>query len=1070
MITLIANSGIQFYTKKISIDISEKVIPVQYYWQRTDKFSDDSDKYKLDLAYLLDDGTLVPKMLLDFDDDGNVTTSNFGIIPQIVDEEIIQINKVQKCLEQYESVWLPAPLFKVNVNTGENLFGPIGWARMMINEIEIEASEGQESILTFNFNLVLDTKISDQVDQYVTLDGEDTVEQNNLFGLSTSDNLNLNFLSAENDCSWIDEYILNVVHNGELPICDKPLQYVANFLYLNKYLASLTGENEIEKFILYPNNVNEAVDVDLILDIGNARTCGLLFEGTPNETSYNFTSVKKLKLSNLSRPGKFYDKPFSMRLAFYKAKFGDIEVPKFPNLFSWPSFLRLGDEASQILNQFDIPNQILSEPANTLSSPKRYLWDTRMSDKPWEFIQSKAKESIYYKREHVLIDHLNSQFTRDGNLVDNALDGSGDIDLGHGVEPKWSKSSLMVFVIIEILNHANRQINSHEFRKENDSFIALPRRLRRLVLTCPTGMTQSEQVKLRDSAKNAVEALCRYHIDVSTQTAGSSSDEIDLSGFNFSFDDLDPSVLKTSPNDNSTPFSRIEIVPSGDDISKPQSQLESKEDWIYDESSCSQINFIYSEIVKKYRENYKQFFDIYGKKILSSKDTHNSITIASVDIGGGTTDLMVCNYVYDDNQEVPNITPNPVYWETFNLAGDDLLKEIVNQVLIDGSNEKSSFCGIIRNYCEEIGCKNITDKILFFFQQYGTIQGASHNFYRKSIVHQILVPIAIKYIEQISSLNEETAELSYGDIFSENLPNEQLIDYINKKFGDGFDFKAIKWLISRNKINEIINIKFKERFKQISSLVYACKADFLLLSGKPSSIPEIRKMFVKETPITSDRIISLANYRVGTWYPFRDEKGYLIDAKTTVAVGAMIYALGGKYKNLNSIKFNTELLKEKLISTANYIGPYNSTKGNLNSIYFNKESEAYQIKDITPPLILGFKQLKSNSYPARPIFILDFNENVISEKVKKRNQTYSEIQIRDVVKLKLKQLRNGKYNIELERDLTNSKEKFKIVSVESVNGLLPVSPLDLELRLMTSSQPNGYWLDTGEFIALSHND
>ena len=80
MITLIANSGIQFYTKKITLNLNDKVIPTQYFWQRKDDYSEDKDKFKLDLAYQLDDGSLVPKILLEFDNKGNLTTTNFDIL------------------------------------------------------------------------------------------------------------------------------------------------------------------------------------------------------------------------------------------------------------------------------------------------------------------------------------------------------------------------------------------------------------------------------------------------------------------------------------------------------------------------------------------------------------------------------------------------------------------------------------------------------------------------------------------------------------------------------------------------------------------------------------------------------------------------------------------------------------------------------------------------------------------------------------------------------------------------------------------------------------------------------
>ena len=41
------------------------------------------------------------------------------------------------------------------------------------------------------------------------------------------------------------------------------------------------------------------------------------------------------------------------------------------------------------------------------------------------------------------------------------------------------------------------------------------------------------------------------------------------------------------------------------------------------------------------------------------------------------------------------VTPNPIFWETFNLAGDDLLKELIQQVIIEGNSDHE---GILESF------------------------------------------------------------------------------------------------------------------------------------------------------------------------------------------------------------------------------------------------------------------------------------------------------------------------------------------------------------------------------------
>lgn len=69
--------------------------------------------------------------------------------------------------------------------------------------------------------------------------------------------------------------------------------------------------------------------VDLVLDIGNSRTCGVLFE------EGDFTKSKMLELRNLSKPWISYEnKSFDMRIAFRKADFGN-DIVLDEDIFQW---------------------------------------------------------------------------------------------------------------------------------------------------------------------------------------------------------------------------------------------------------------------------------------------------------------------------------------------------------------------------------------------------------------------------------------------------------------------------------------------------------------------------------------------------------------------------------------------------------------------------------------------------------------------------------------------------------------------------------------------------------------
>ena len=67
----------------------------------------------------------------------------------------------------------------------------------------------------------------------------------------------------------------------------------------------------------------------------------------------------------------------------------------------------------------------------------------------------------------------------------------------------------MKFVFLEMLIHAYVQINSYSFRKEHGE-MTIPRTLRRITISCPTGMIQHEQIVLRQAAEDACKLLSEY--------------------------------------------------------------------------------------------------------------------------------------------------------------------------------------------------------------------------------------------------------------------------------------------------------------------------------------------------------------------------------------------------------------------------------------------------------------------------------------------------------------------------------------------------------------------------------
>ena len=86
------------------------------------------------------------------------------------------------------------------------------------------------------------------------------------------------------------------------------------------------------------------VAVDLVLDLGNARTCGILIEEHPGQ-GMNLSDSYPLALRDLSRAECVHGRPFDSRVEFSRASFGRDAVSRRSgraSAFAWPSPVRSG--------------------------------------------------------------------------------------------------------------------------------------------------------------------------------------------------------------------------------------------------------------------------------------------------------------------------------------------------------------------------------------------------------------------------------------------------------------------------------------------------------------------------------------------------------------------------------------------------------------------------------------------------------------------------------------------------------------------------------------------------------
>jgi len=1002
-ISFIANTGVQITDFTIELNSNDFKKSKFYYFEGIDPKT--MEFWFEELIEIKNIGQYIRKSdlfdlrinkeeLIDYEKIDRIEQSNKHLFVE-GEKRTFNIKNAEKTFKQLEKKWLPIPYFKNN-QINNNLFGPTDWVRIWY---EYDSTKNSIQVA-----LAVDTSISNNLEQTHSPVLSSNPNENK-YTLCENEDLVMSFMNSITDCDWVERWLksyFNIESQGSQTL------HLATFFH---FIRMLTVSGKMPQIQILSDQT-DIIDLDLSIDVGNSQTCAILFE-TPLEGEINFNRVKKLCLRDLNNPIKKYEDSFSTRIVFKDESFG-MKGHFFAkqDKFHWPSPVRIGFEAENMINNFQLKRNMHYENRTFYSSPKRYLWDNKISKHTWKFYDNDDENpKDVYKRG------ISEQLKSDGSLC---RDGA------FGAFPLYSRKTLMTFLFLEIFTQSFAQFNSFEFRSTHGRPSAR-RRLRNVVLTCPTGMVKEEQIALRQCAMDAAVLLRNYEQKI----------------YN------DQALISPVFSD------KFDIIPSVASLRKNLDEIEEKNDWIYDEATCSQLVFLYGMIQHKFDGNTFDLFKLFGHK---SHTGEQVLTIGSLDIGGGTSDLMICEYNINNRNE-RELTPSPLYHESFNIAGDDLMKNIIQQIILEGHEENDDYLcsGVIENYGREVIGNEIRDKLNGYFGKDAAVMGYLTRMMRVNFLNQIGVPIALKYLSIANQSQREI--LTFDDLFTEQRPSKDLLDHFSEHFG--FRFESLKWNLNPDKVNRIISITFSKLISQVAKLMHLYSCDYVIISGRPCSFKEIERMFIEIQPVQPNRFINLNNYWIGKWYPFSDNNGYVKDPKTIVATGALIGLMGTKFFKLNKLKINSENLIKHLVSTANYIG---SIKDNvIQDSIMTPSSNKVKFKVYSLPQRIGIKSVDSANYPARYLFQIDFNEDYISTIAKSRANSRKERES-DAYQNVINEINSElPFQISLIREFDINKEKLEIEEITNEKGDDPSSNI-FGIKTITLPNENGYWFDTAEFI------
>src|SRR5207302_6411715 len=154
---------------------------------------------------------------------------------------------------------------------------------------------------------------------------------------------------------WLEELFREIHPRATLEeiegdIKQKPQEATARYLAFLALLSQMAHFPPVKLVGDAERPGRGAIEVDLVLDVGNSRTCGLLIEAA-GELGVNLNDSYELALRDLSHPECVHARPFESRIEFAQAWFGKNDLSRLGGRASalvWPIMTRVGPEATRL--------------------------------------------------------------------------------------------------------------------------------------------------------------------------------------------------------------------------------------------------------------------------------------------------------------------------------------------------------------------------------------------------------------------------------------------------------------------------------------------------------------------------------------------------------------------------------------------------------------------------------------------------------------------------------------------------------------------------------------------------
>ncbi|WP_341666998.1 virulence factor SrfB [Alcaligenes sp. SDU_A2] len=1055
LVTLIENTGVQFLD--FAFDIQAPALGGKKLSAlKNTFFSESGQNWRL----LFDGLQSGNEQLLFHQPDGGV-----GVYPGSARGRDEQDVSLATTLELFNGLWLPIPYVRF-VAPHRYDTGPASWSRIRVVKLEAPDRDGN----THRITVACDTSVVDLTEGAAYLAPlRDDVNAGALFRLAC-DSAHMDwFLDRDWVQEWLEEVYtdnLNKVRSIDFGEEVSPLRSAQlHFLNLLSLFAHPHDSNASERKeawaripdikVLAANwHSEQVIPVDLVLDVGNSRTCGILIENHGQDDS-GLRQNYVLQLRDLSKAHQIYSKPFESRVEFAQVDFGKNHLSLKsgrPTAFSWPTLVRVGDEAARLAAR-----RRGTEGTTGLSSPKRYLWDENEYKHGWRFSQQ-------YDRSDAEPRALAAPFSLHIDERGEALYTLDEDDRLPVFEPLYSRSSVMTFMLTEVLAQALLQINSPA-QRARQGHSNKPRRLSNIVLTVPPGMPLVERSLLSERLRQAIGLL--------------------WTSMNWYQGEEDPYGLDATGG-----------KPDGILVPLPEFRVE------WDEATCSQLVYLFTEITQNFAGHADEFFDAVAAPHKKDRET---LTLGIIDIGGGTTDIVISDYtlrrpVGAGGGSNVTILPQQRFRDSFRVAGDDVLLDVIQQHILPAFEQALINAGV-------------DDTDVFLSRLCGNEKtDARKAILRQQLALQVFVPLGLEFLKRYESYDPHQDPCAVqAPLWRELLAFEHLqgnaagqvafdagdqrarvsatvAEYVaqelHKHTGHkvDFDFSQVAQPFDLGHLHQSLitgSLNINDPLRSFCEVLSYYDCDIILMAGRPSRLPGIQAYVRSQMPVSPSRLLPLHNYRTGSWYPFHTN-GRINDPKSTASVGAMLCLL---CYNMNIDQFNFKVSGLKPRSTLRHIGIIDSNNQIKNQDVVFKDAlrpdpdtreEVLELESISSEdtdsyhilmqgnyLRLGYRQLNVERWPASPLYYLYLDERV------RRQMAEAPDDEGQIPAMEVSLQRNEKLRDRRGRRLISDRLEISAAAARDFKlNIASKTAVKIQLNTMLEAGlgDTPYWLDSGSVV------